>query len=63
MKHLKDDQWKQDAPELIYESASKQSEYLCKLGNSVFNFQKILKNLFALSLWGIMCRFMSKTFI
>uniref|UniRef100_A0A4W5JNL8 Sodium/myo-inositol cotransporter n=1 Tax=Hucho hucho TaxID=62062 RepID=A0A4W5JNL8_9TELE len=30
MKHLKDDQWKQDAPELNFESHSKRSEYLCK---------------------------------
>jgi hypothetical protein len=28
--HLKDDQWKQDAPEFNFESYSKGSEYLCK---------------------------------
>ena len=27
---LKDDQWKQDVPELSFESHSKVSEYLCK---------------------------------
>ena len=30
LKHLKDDQWKQAAPELNLESHSKGSEYLCK---------------------------------
>ena len=29
-KHLKDDQWKQDAPQLNFESHSKGSKYLCK---------------------------------
>jgi hypothetical protein len=30
--HLKDDQWKQDSPELNFESHSKGSEYICKQG-------------------------------
>jgi hypothetical protein len=35
---IKDDQWRQDAPDLNFESHSKGSEYLCKLGVSVFYF-------------------------
>jgi hypothetical protein len=30
LKHLKDDQWKQDAPGLNFECHSKGPEYLCK---------------------------------
>jgi hypothetical protein len=39
--HLKDDQWKQDAPELNVESHSKGPEYLCKLGDFCFDFVKL----------------------
>ena len=35
---IKDDQWKQDVPELNFKSHSKESEYLCKYGISVFYF-------------------------
>ena len=45
---MTDDQWKQDAPELNFESHSKGSEFLCKEGISVFNKK----------LWGIVCRLM-----
>ena len=48
-KHLKDDQWKQDAPELNFESHSKGSEYLSKQGISVlifFTFANISKKQF-----------------
>ena len=44
--HLKDDQWKQDAPELNFESHSNGS-VICK---------NVKKPVFALSLWGIVCR-------
>ena len=57
-KHLKDDQWKQDASELIFESHSKGSEYVNKLFQ-FFNFfllAKMSKPVFTLSLWGIVCR-------
>ena len=36
--HLKNDQWKQDAPELNFESHSKGSEYLCKCNISIWHF-------------------------
>ena len=40
---LKDDQWKQDAPELNFKSHSKGSEYLCKSGMFIFiHSQKFL---------------------
>ena len=45
-KHLKDDRWKHDAPELNLESHSKGSEYLAKEGISVFVFLKFLKTCF-----------------
>jgi hypothetical protein len=35
-RNIKDDQWKQNAPELYYESHSKGSEYLCKKGSCLF---------------------------
>jgi hypothetical protein len=50
-KHLKDDQWKQAAPELNFEYHSKGSEYLCTVNHIYF-----YKPVFTLSLWGIVCR-------
>ena len=50
-KHQKDDQWKQDAPDLNFESHSKVSEYLFQF----FIINIILKNLFSLCHDGILC--------
>ena len=53
----KDDELKQDAPEVNFESHSKGSEYLIK-----FVFLNVYKAVLTLSLWGIVCRLM-RTFL
>ena len=62
-KHLKDDHWKQDAPELNFESHSKGSSVNMVFLFFVFNkFAYISKNLFLLCHYGLLCVDLRKLF-